>query len=419
MPRPARFELAGTTHRLAVAGFVLFLVALLIGVATWSSMGRDNDLWTHLSAGRYIVSNVEVPSHSFASFLEPPRGWVDYAWLFQLVAYGFHQAFGMFGLVLLRGIAFALTLVTLLALLNPRRGKSFDFNPLTLGLLVFYALALLPRFTTPRPHLFTLLGIVVCLYLLESRPRRMWLLPLVTLVWMNGHGIAYPLMFVVIGCYLAETVLERLRGSAWSRAERSQLIWGAVAMATFVATPVLTRVIPVPFRSLDVISDFILELRPVDFFSLLQWSVGPEGIGTTTAMNVIRASVVAAVLLLAFRRRLRVAHGLLVLGAVLLLFRGARFEYMALLLPLPALGAAIAEWGPSPRARATVSVAACLVALLGAYSLLPFFTLQDEEVVPYATHGAPRGVAAFLEREGRGGRILNRPDIGGYLNWRL
>ncbi len=414
----------GTARWLAMSGFALFLVVLVVGLLTWGSMGRDNDLWTHLSAGRYIVSNGEIPSQSFSSYLEPPRAWPDYAWLFQTAAYTFHQGFGPYGLVLLRAAAFLLTLGLILAILEYGRrrqaeGKS-GMTVLPAMILVFYTLALLPRFTTPRPHIVTLLALVLCLYLLECRPQRMWLLPLVTLVWMNGHGIAYPLMFAIVGAYLTESVVRRIVDrTSWTRQERAYAFWGLVAMAMFIVTPLGIRVIPVPFRSLEVISQFILELRSVDPFSLLQWSIGPEGVGTTTAMNVIRAAVLVAAVTLALRRQLRISHALLVAGAVGLMFRGARFEYMALLLPVPVLAEMTARWDCWVRARKTVAVVACAVTLLGVYSLVSFYKLQDEEVVPYGSHGAPRGVALFLEREGSGGRILNRPDIGGYLNWKL
>ena len=64
-----------TARRLVVSGFALFLVVLVVGLLTWGSMGQDNDLWTHLSAGRHIVANGEVPSESFSSCerLRPPE----------------------------------------------------------------------------------------------------------------------------------------------------------------------------------------------------------------------------------------------------------------------------------------------------------------------------------------------------------
>ena len=94
---------------------------------------------------------------------------------------------------------------------------------------------------------------------------------------MNGHGIAYPLMFAIVGAYLTESVVRRIVDrTSWTRQERAYAFWGLVAMAMFIVTPLGIRVIPVPFRSLEVISQFILELRSVDPFSLLQWSIGPE-----------------------------------------------------------------------------------------------------------------------------------------------
>jgi tetratricopeptide (TPR) repeat protein len=415
---------AGWAHVVAALGFIVSLITLVVGLLTWRSLGLDNDLWYHLTGGRYILSNWEIPREAFFSFLEPPRAWTDYNWLFQAVAYSFQRVLGSYGLVLLRAGAFLGVLSLSLALLEHRRrgqaGGGHGVSVVPAVILLFYALALLPRFATVWPHTLTLLALALCIFLLECRPEKAWLLPLVTLVWTNLHGIAYPIMVLVVGSYVAEGVLTRIsRKQAWARKETIGQLWKIAAMATIVATPFGFRLLAMPFRSTEVASQYILEIRSVDPFTLLQWSVGPEGIGPQTALNLVRAFVLIAVIALAVHRQLRISHALLIAGGVMLLIKGARFEYYLLLLALPAVATVAARWDAPLRFRRGVAVAACLLALAGAFSIHAYFRDQAEQVVPYGAHGAPRGVANFLESEGEGGRILHHPNLGGYLAWRL
>ncbi len=63
----------------------------------WPIMVGDTDLWYHLNGGRYFFNHYSLPKDSFFSFVDPPRKWLDYYWLFQIFVYKIHQYSGYYG----------------------------------------------------------------------------------------------------------------------------------------------------------------------------------------------------------------------------------------------------------------------------------------------------------------------------------
>ena len=424
MPKPpARAAISPLGPVGVAAAAVLFLV-LVAGLLNWTSIGMDNDPYYHLNAGRYIVNQHELPHDSFFSYLDPPRSWIDYYWLFQTLAYLVQRAVGDYGLVLLRGLAVLATLGLVAAVFESKRREQDQdrraVSVLTVAFVALYALALLPRFASIRPHTTTLVAMTLCLFILECLRGKEWLLVIVTLTWMNFHCIAYPIMLLVVGAYVIEIgagwINER---RLWNGRERTALLWMLGAMAMMLVTPHGVALIALPFRSIAVASRYILEIRPVDPSTLFQWSVGAEGIAPQTALNVLRAVAGVAAVVFAARRKLRISHAVLLVGGLVLLIKGARFEYHLTLLALPLVATMAAPWhGKTSRSRVAAALASVIV-LAGAYSAFTYFRGQSELIRPYGAHGAPRGVARFLESAGEGGRILHNANLGGYLAWKL
>ena len=364
MPKPPARAAISPLSPVGVAAAAVLLLVLVAGLLNWTSIDMDNDPYYHLNAGRYIVNQHELPHDSFFSYLDPPRSWIDYYWLFQTLAYLVQRAVGDYGLVLLRGLAVLATLGLVAAVFESKRREQDQdrraVSVLTVAFVALYALALLPRFASIRPHTTTLVAMTLCLFILECLRGKEWLLVIVTLTWMNFHGIAYPIMLLVVGAYVIEIgagwINER---RLWNGRERTALLWMLGAMAMMLVTPHGVALIALPFRSIAVASRYILEIRPVDPSTLFQWSVGAEGVAPQTALNVLRA--------------------------------------------VAGVAAALAS----------------VIVLAGAYSAFTYFRGQSELIRPYGAHGAPRGVARFLESAGEGGRILHNANLGGYLAWKL
>lgn len=89
-----------------VYGYVAALIALGLFPLIGPIVAYDHDLWFHLSHGRYLFAQGEIPSTSYFSFLEPPRTGIDYYWLFQALVYGVHSLSGYLGLIALRTVLY-------------------------------------------------------------------------------------------------------------------------------------------------------------------------------------------------------------------------------------------------------------------------------------------------------------------------
>ena len=71
------------------------LLLILVGayyLVRWPIVFLDADLWYHMNGGRYIAEHWRIPTESFFSFLSPPRAYVDYYWLFQVLVYSIYKS---------------------------------------------------------------------------------------------------------------------------------------------------------------------------------------------------------------------------------------------------------------------------------------------------------------------------------------
>jgi hypothetical protein len=395
--------------------YLLFSLVLLATcfyhLASWPIVGTDTDLWYHLSGGRYFYETGSVAKTSFFSFIEPPRVWVNYYWLFQVLIYQMFSWWGYVGLIYVRTLLACATLLMLfLYLYKDQREK--DVVLYRMLLFVFYVLLLLPRSLPVRPHLFSYLLIVIFLYILEFKPLRgRWLLPPLAALWSNLHGVEYPVMLLILGAYFVEFMCEQMKKTNMPRKD-VYLYPGilVLAAAAVFCTPHGIRLLAVPFKSIAQVSPFIYELRSLsinDFVSFFGILFLLAGLVAYTAI---------------WNKSMRVSHLLLFLGGLALLLKGKRFvnEYALLALPLFTACIPAVPAGPQARVRAQKSVAAVLSV---AFMAMPFFFMHSffshPPRYPLSARELPEGVTLFLKRVNGTGSILNHPNTGGYLEWEL
>ncbi len=400
----------------ALAYVALLGAALAIGFASWPIFATDTDLWYHLNAGRYIATGHSLPQAAFFSFLRPTPPWLDYYWLSQVLFYGVHSAAGYFGLVELRALAALGTYAFVLASLRlGQRGEGWGYTAVVFTLA---ALFLVGRFTMVRPGDLSYLSIAAFLFMLESR-RGLLALPVLALLWMNLHGIEYPVMLLILGAYLGEWTLARLGvlANVTAPAWRAFVAAGTALLAV-LATPYGFALLAAPFRSLTFASQYILELTPVDVLGLLALRVDGFYVSRPSFLALLGAASGLAVLASLQRASWRPAHLVLLAGGLFLLTRVERFSAEFVLLVVPLLGA----FRPSLSAKPLLS-APLRAALVVAVAALPFWHLykvrETSCAFPLCTRALPEGSVAFLDRVGATGTVLNHPNDGGYLEWEL
>ena len=379
-------------------------------------------MWYHLTGGRYFFEHWTIPHTNFFSFL-PTREWPNYYWLFQVVAYGVYSVGDYHGLIVLRAVAYVVTVLLIGRFFlgaqrqTPPGGWAFVA-------CVLYGLVLLPRYAMVRPQLFTYVFIISFLLLLEFQPRRAVLLPLLGVLWMNLHGIEYPVMLWLCGSYLLEYYLRRLRtGAPEGRDQRMFLISVFVAMLVVFATPYGGRLLGLPFVPLQEYAGLTAELQPITLQGLLSFQFSNLAPSHWTLITFLLTLSGVGVLVSLVRRQARISHLLLWVGAILALTKGSRLINEAVLMTLPVVAANPLVLPDRIRSRIPrallVVFAALLVIIPVRFVDAVHFSFGDPRRYPLASQRIPEGVATFLNRIDVGGRLLNDPDTGGYLEWEL
>jgi len=189
----------------------LLLVLLLAAMAFLMSCFemQDNDIWWHLRGGEWILQNGRTPDLDPFSFGSADQRWIDLHWLFQITMAAVHRAGGIAGVLLVTASVAAAAFVTAVA----ARPTIAPLPAVAVALLLGLALAGF-RFD-PRPEMFTLLflsGYLAVLAHFEDRPRLVWLLPALQLLWVNMHGL-----FIFGPILLAFWWLAWAAGWAWGR----------------------------------------------------------------------------------------------------------------------------------------------------------------------------------------------------------
>lgn len=195
---------------------------------------RNDDLWWHLAAGRWIVEHGAVPHVDPFSFTGFMGAWIDNEWLPQVLFYGTWRVAGNVGLVLLGSLVYASIFLAVRAYLRAARNPSMLLPSLLVGIGLSYG------WWGLRPSAFTLLGLLLLLIVVERGRRHPWRLaqlPALFLVWANVHpGFLLGLM-ILAGMAVASGV-EGLRrgGAAVGRGLREGGRLGRCALASAAAT---------------------------------------------------------------------------------------------------------------------------------------------------------------------------------------
>ena len=414
-----------TDHRYYPTFLMALFFLIVIGYfIAWPIMMTDTDLWYHLSGGRYFWQNGTILRDALFSYVQPQKDWYNYYWLFQVIIYKIFQWSGYYGLIALRCILYCLT-AFFICLFFVRRHANRTQLLLGLSLFVACAIIILFRELTVRPHLFSYLFIIVFLYILEFKQNKIWLLPIMGILWSNIHGIEYPVMFLIVFAYLGEIYWQEFRKKQvfWQAGKKEKWFLISVFYTIFI-TPGIIELVQTPFsvsfQSAAYQHLYVVELLPIPlqkYFIFTPTSV----IGAISSLeNIIFFLVMASLLMGLWKRKLRISHAVLFIGAVLLLAKHARFTYEFTLLSIPLLRHTAVifsekDWLP----RRVVNLALPAVVVL--FPLLIFYNmLGNRPVYPFSQTNLPTGVVRFLnEYVPGGGKILNEANTGGYLPWAL
>ena len=390
----------------------------------WPIFAGDTDLWYHLNGGRYIQEHGIVPKDSsFFSFITPPREWVAYYWFFQVVVYKIYSFSGYYGLIFLRTVIFLATIMIIYLILN--RGIKKKPDLWTVLIFSLFMLMLLPRFHLIRPHMFTYFFIVLFILIIDLKPKYVILLPLIAVLWVNLHGIEYPVMLLIVLSCLVDFFIKRMRNKKRiNKEELCYVIPLILSVAAVFCTPHGTELTWVPFIPTGFASLYINEIQHIKAEELLSFQIIKMTLAYGTVFNfLLFVSSIAAIAIILDRKNRRIGHLLMFAGGLVLLIKANRFRYECALLSLPLLKDFLAVFVKNLEFKQRIIRPVAIIITIFAM-IIPVLTLKNSFInlpaYPFSHRNLPEGICTFLKKMSvNGGTVFNHPNHGGYIQWML
>ncbi len=406
----------------------LFLLVFVMGART----PLDTDIWWQLRAGEATWragAPVLVDQFSFTHYGER---WINHSWLGQVFLYLAYAGAGYWGLTFLVALAAAGSLMVIFLMgRSPIPFRSF--------LTIFGAVALAPVWS-PRPQVFSLFFLTLLQITLDFCKRRgwrkMWLLPVLFVLWSNFHA-GYSLGLIFLGCTVLGETLNNLLGLGEST--RSSWIrifvlcgWTAACGIAVLLNPNGLGTWTVQFNTVNVgaLQQFVVEWASPDFHDLTQqpflWllfatilalSLSPERPDGTHVISIV---CFAGLALMARRNIGPFAlvvipvldrYGWSLLSSMLKRFKGMKISE----------NYAVPEGSRSFQAKSPPGVKLLnllLVALLTIAATVKAYLVAYPSYVDaaMAEHFPVKAVNTLTENS-LDGNLLNEYNWGGYLTW--
>jgi tetratricopeptide (TPR) repeat protein len=395
-----------TVARLFVYCLFLFFAGYLLSL---SIQYTDSDLWYHLTGGRHFIETGTLYNPFINSYLTEPRDFINYYWGFQTLSYFTWSLAAEPGLIILKTVMFVLSGVfATKIILDGQPIRSARFLPLfIMGLIIGI---LCSRGLSLRPHLASYVFIPLFIYILGYREKLYPLLPLLTIVWVNLHGVEYVVGALICGSYF----LQRLSNHYTEPGSLKPLGWILLCLPAMMLNPNGVLILLTPFAHDPDLGQFILELGRFEPRASLDLQ---EGVTQNTLVLLLLFFVVISVFNCLSDLRRHLAPILIAAGGLILLIMAKRFVWEWALLSTPIIAAGLRQWrGPTLGIPATTTLVIVLMVLPVTFWPLIRNGLQhypvDQESLPY-------GTTEFIRQTKLTGRYAIEPSYAGYIEFAL
>jgi hypothetical protein len=178
-------------------GFLLLsLVLAAIFIIVVLMPLEPSDYWTYLRIGDQIVTTKAIPTTEFMTYTSGGQPATYSYWLASLVMLGLYKAGGLTLTAVVMGMCVVALYVFIWLFL-----RELKLGPVSASLVVLVTALMGSNNWSTRPQNFALPLFGLTLYILlqwqHQRNRLLWLLPFVSVLWVNLHG-SFVLLFVLI-----------------------------------------------------------------------------------------------------------------------------------------------------------------------------------------------------------------------------
>jgi hypothetical protein len=189
--------------------FVALLSVLLFTPLSVRLLGDAGIGW-HIQAGQRILATHTIPRVDSFSSTTAGKPWFAWEWLYDVVVGQLQTTLGLNGVVWFTAVVIAAVFAWVFRLLIAHG----THLPVALVLMLLAVAASMIHFLA-RPHVVSWLFTLAWFWILDSSEResferrgwRLWVLPLLMLVWVNVHG-GFLVGFVLLGIFFL--------GAAWT-----------------------------------------------------------------------------------------------------------------------------------------------------------------------------------------------------------
>ena len=250
----------------------VFATVLALGLFAMCARNvTDPDFWWHLRTGQLILQNhaaFHADPYSFTRFGQP---WINHEWLSDVLIFSLYRMAGWGGLIV--GFGAVTAAAFLLVFLRGAKHAST-----ALLATVWAAFAAVPLWGA-RPQMFSLLLISIFLLILErsdDRPRLLWWLPPLLLLWVNLHA-GYIAGLGLLLIFAAGDVLDLICGRAAGKQTAQPCKIRALALAACLVVVPLNpygwKMFSYPFETLhsSAMQNHIAEWFSPDFHQAQYW----------------------------------------------------------------------------------------------------------------------------------------------------
>jgi uncharacterized membrane protein (DUF485 family) len=403
---------------------LIFFITFLSVFAMAARISVDTDTWWHMRAGQWIVEHKTVPRTDPFSYTRAGGPWQYPGWIVEVPMYWIYQVFGPGGLNLWTAAMVALAFY-------------FVWQTMTGGAFVKAFILVLAAtasgvYWSARPHMVTLVLAAIYLWVLEGyrsdRSNRLWLLPLLMVLWVNSHG-GFAVGFILTGVYMLGA-LDRLEyfnlklsnlQPAFKYLKPLLIIVPLLLLAVFI-NPYGPVMFLYPFKTvgIEALQNYIQEWQSPDFHQL---HVQPFAWLLLITLGLVGFS----------NERLSITDFLLVTGFALMgLVAGRNIALFALVTPMVAsrhasslleeipviTGFKYSSKNTSKRWKSWLNIALLglvgLAVVMKASLIYPRLVNQEHfnEILPV-------GAARFIKDNQPEGRLFSSYNWGGYILWAL
>jgi hypothetical protein len=184
-----------------------FALILIIVFAMAARTPLDSDMWWHLRAGQETWTTATPMTVDTFSHTRYGETWINHSWLSQVGMYLLFEHGSYLALTIAVAALAALSMAFVYA--------QMQAPPLLRAFIIVLAAAVAGTVWSPRPQLLSLVlfGLLAyLLYLFKWKGRdRLWLLPLIFILWSNLHG-GYALGLLLLAAMISGEILNHLLG---------------------------------------------------------------------------------------------------------------------------------------------------------------------------------------------------------------